>query len=101
MRIKGIHLAGVALAFVSGAKNASAADAPPITNSTSTPVSTSTANGGSAGNVTIASGGSVNVTAGQTAVTIDSNNTVTNGGLLSSTDANDTTGVAILGGFTG
>jgi uncharacterized protein with beta-barrel porin domain len=101
MRLRGFHLAGLAaaLAGAGAAGEAQAADLN-VNSATTTPVVTSNANGG-AGNVTVASGGSITVTAGQTAVTIDSNNNVSNAGTLTSNDANNTTGIHGLGGNSG
>jgi len=71
-----------------------------ITDARTTSVETSTAgDGGVPADVTIAAGGSVTVTTG-TAVTLDSDNDLINGGAISTTDANDTTGV-LIGGVTG
>lgn len=72
-----------------------------ITDERTTPVTTGTIDGGSPGDIVIRSGGSVLVGAGNTAVTIDTNNTVTNEGTIGSTDANNTTGILITGGTTG
>jgi len=68
-----------------------------ITDERTTGVQTSTAGDGStASDVTITSTGSVVVTTG-VAVTIDSDNDVINDGTISTTDADDTTGVLISG----
>lgn len=52
------------------------------------------------GDLTIASGGTVKPASG-VAVTIDSNNAVTNSGVIQFQNVNNTTGVLILGGHTG
>ncbi|HEY0436146.1 MAG TPA: hypothetical protein VGC92_05870, partial [Phenylobacterium sp.] len=65
-----------------------------ITADTTAPLVTSVA-----GNVTINAGGSIKPASG-VAVTIDSNNTLTNGGLIQFRDKNDVTGVLVLGGRT-
>ncbi len=72
-----------------------------ITGSQTTPVATSTANAGAPDDVTIASGGSINPTASGAAVTLDSNNTVTNSGLISFKDVDNATGILVQGGHTG
>lgn len=106
MRISKIQLAsGIAVAAMFGvaASNASAEDLT-INSATTTPVSTSDPVSGGAvasGNVTVASGGSIAVTAGQTAITVDSSNNASNGGQISSTNADNTTGISLLPGFSG
>ena len=65
-----------------------------------TPVRTSTVKSGARDDVRIASTGTVNPTSGP-AVTIDSNNTVTNAGTIQVTDANDATGILAQAGVTG
>ncbi|HVZ99245.1 MAG TPA: autotransporter domain-containing protein [Caulobacterales bacterium] len=97
MRIRGVHLAGLAVALVgAAAKDAFAADLT-ISTATTQPVTTSNANSG-AGNVNIDAAGSITITAGQTGVTVDSPNNVSNGGAISSNNADTTTGIAIHGG---
>jgi hypothetical protein len=66
----------------------------------STPVATSTAANGAPDNVVISSSGAVTPTAG-TAVTLDSNNTVSNAGSIQIQNVNDATGILALGGHTG
>lgn len=104
MRKTGIKLAGLAvvLAGVAGAEPAEANDVT-ISTATTTPVTTSSPDGVSPGNVTVAAAGSIAVTAGQSAITLNSNNTVTNSGTtgLTSSNADNTTGIRITGGFTG
>lgn len=101
MRLRGFHLAGLAaaLAGAGAAGEAQAADLT-ITTSTTTPVVTSNANGGP-GDVSVTSSGSVTVATSQSAITIDSNNDVSNAGTLSSNDANNTTAIHATGGNTG
>ncbi len=66
-----------------------------------TPISTSSANDdGTANDIDITTNGSVVVSSG-TAVTVDSNNSVTNAGTIQMDDANDVTGVELVGGNTG
>ena len=68
-----------------------------ISGTQTTPENTSTANNGQPDDVTIT--GSVN--ASPVAVTLDSNNVLTNSGSISITDVDNSTGVQILGGHTG
>jgi hypothetical protein len=69
-----------------------------ISDSHTSPVSTSTANSGQPDDVSIT--GSVTVT-GPVAVTLDSNNTLTNSGSINIKDVDNSTGVLIKPGFTG
>jgi hypothetical protein len=104
MRINKLQLAGLAAALVGAAAgNANAGDVT-ISTATTTPLATSNPDGSAvAGDVTVASGGSITVTTGETAVTVDSSNdvTVASGGSLMSSDADDTTGILLLGGNSG
>ncbi|HEY5072083.1 MAG TPA: autotransporter outer membrane beta-barrel domain-containing protein [Caulobacteraceae bacterium] len=72
-----------------------------ISGATSTPVATSTANGGAPSDVIIASGGSITPTAPGAAVTLDSNNSVTNQGAIAFKDVSGVVGILVDGGFTG
>jgi hypothetical protein len=72
-----------------------------ITGATSTSVKTSTAAAGAPDNLTIDSGGSITPTTAGAAVTLDSNNTVTNNGTISFNDVDGATGVLALGGHSG
>lgn len=75
-----------------------------ITTATTTPIQTSTANNGAASDVTVGTGGSVNLTnaaSGTAAVTINSNNNLTNSGTISTVNSNNTVGVRILPGLSG
>lgn len=106
MRKTGFKLAGLAAALV-GVAAADKAEANDVTISTATtaPLVTSSPDGVSAGDVTVAAAGAITVTVGQSAVTIDSNNDVTNnGGVGAGLRANDSSninGVRIVSGFTG
>ena len=71
-----------------------------ISDARTTPVATSTANAGQPDDVTISSSGSVTVT-GPVAVTLDSNNSLSNGGAITIKDVDNATGVLLLGGHTG
>ena len=72
-----------------------------ITTGITTPVATATANNGAPGNVDIAAGGSVGLTTPGVAVTLNSNNIITNEGEIGATNINGVTGVSIIGGYTG
>ncbi len=67
-----------------------------ITDERTTGISTSNADDGAAADVTITSSGSITVTTGA-AATLDSDNDLTNAGTITTTDADDTTGVLITG----
>ena len=71
-----------------------------ISSATTSPVATSTANSGAADNISITSDGSVKPASG-VAVTLDSDNTVTNAGTIYFQGVDNTTGVLILGGRSG
>jgi len=103
MRMKKLHLVGFAAVAMGVTANGASAEDVTITTATTTPITTSDPNPTApvaAGNVTIATGGSIAVAAGQTAVTVDSNNTVTNSGTLSSNNANNSAGIRVTGGRT-
>ena len=72
-----------------------------ITGSTSTPVATATANNGAPDDIDIVSGGSIGDKASGAAVTLNSNNTVTNAGQIGFTDVDNAVAIQVLGGFTG
>lgn len=75
-----------------------------ISTATTTPVQTSTANSGVASDVNITSTGSVTLTgapANSAAVTIDSNNSVTNAGTIATIDSSNSIGVRIAPNTTG
>ncbi len=96
MRIKGLQLAGLAVALVGGGAKVALADTT-VSGSTTTPLATS-----SAGNITINSGGSIAVTAGQAATTADGSGlNITNNGTLSSNNADNTTGILLVNGGSG
>ena len=102
--MKARYLAAVALAPLVLAAPALAQTAPSttITGTRTTPVQTSTAANGQPSDVIVDAGATVAPTAASTAaITIDSNNTVLNRGVISYNDLNDVTGVLIRGGFTG
>ncbi len=107
MRKTGIKLAGLAVALV-GAAAVDKAEAGDVTVSTATttPLQTSqpAAPGDlTPGNVTVAAGGSIAIQTGQSAITLNSNNNVTNSGTTGLTGANQTNvrGIDVVAGFTG
>lgn len=71
-----------------------------VSNDRTTPINTSSANNGAADNVVINSGASVKPPSGA-AVTLDSNNTVSNSGTIQIQDKSDSTGILVLGGRAG
>lgn len=97
MRIRGLQLAGLAVALVGGGAKVALADTT-IGSATTTPLATS-----SAGNITINGGGSITVTAGQAATTADGSllNITNNGGSLLSNNADNTTGILLVNGGSG
>jgi hypothetical protein len=88
--------AAVAIAPLLIALAGEARGATQITSSTSTPVTTA-----ADGDITITSSGSVNPTVSGAAVTLNSNNSVTNQGSIAFKDVDDAVGILIDGGFTG
>jgi hypothetical protein len=71
-----------------------------ISSSTTAAVKTSTANAGAPDNVIIAAGGTVKPASG-VAVTLDSNNTVSNSGVIEIEDVSGSAGIQAIGGHTG
>ncbi len=71
-----------------------------VTDERTDPVTTGTIDSGNPGDIIIRAGGSVLVGSGA-AVTLDTDNTVTNEGTIGSTDADNTIGILITGGTTG
>ncbi|UAJ09437.1 autotransporter outer membrane beta-barrel domain-containing protein [Glacieibacterium megasporae] len=86
--------ASLALATIT---TAARADDLSISASQTTPVATATAANNSAGNITLVTGGAIAVTSG-TAATINSSNTLTNGGAISSSATTGSIGVLINSG---
>lgn len=72
-----------------------------ISSATSTPVQTATASNGQPADVTVAVGGSIGITNPGVDLTLNSNNSVTVAGQLGATGLDNTTGLEIIGGFTG
>jgi len=88
---------GASLTALTAASPALAVD---IATGLTTPIATSTANGGAPADINITSGGSVQP-GGGAAVTLDSDNSVTNAGTVKIQDANGATGVLVTGGHAG
>ncbi|MCF6293605.1 MAG: methyl-accepting chemotaxis protein, partial [Robiginitomaculum sp.] len=65
------------------------------------PIDTQTIDDGNPADIVILSAGSVLIGAGQTAITLNSDNTVTNQGIISSTDADNSIGILVSGMVTG
>ena len=75
-----------------------------ISTATTAPVRTSTANSGAASDISITTAGSITLTtpaAGTAAVTIDSNNSVTNAGTIAIPNTNDVVGIRVSPNITG
>ncbi|MBO9543948.1 autotransporter outer membrane beta-barrel domain-containing protein [Caulobacter sp.] len=72
-----------------------------VSTARTTPIATSTATGSAADDIAITADGSIKPTTSGAIVTIDSNNSVTNKGTISTTGVNDGVGVLIIGGKTG
>ena len=66
-----------------------------VATSTTAPLSTS-----SSGDVTITSAGTITLGGSSAAVTVDSNNSVNNAGVITSDNINNVTGIALVGGHT-
>ena len=66
-----------------------------------TPVRSATVNNGTAADISIVAAGSVVTTGSGTAVTLDSNNKLSNAGTIQTTDANDAVGIGAAAGVTG
>jgi hypothetical protein len=71
-----------------------------ISNARTTPIATASAGAGPE-DVTIDANGSIKLASPATAVTLNSNNNVTNAGLIQFDDANNATGIGVTGGFAG
>jgi hypothetical protein len=72
-----------------------------ISTATSTPVATATATSNGPDDISISSSGSIGLTASGVAVTINSNNTVTNAGQIGATAIDNVVGIQAQGGHTG
>lgn len=81
---------------------AGAAQAETVISTTSaTPVATATAASGARDDVRVSSAGTIQPTAAGAAITLNSNNIVTNEGAIKFSNVNDATGILVIGGSTG
>lgn len=96
MRLRLVLFAAASPLCLAGAAQAETS----ISTAVTTPVATATAANGARDDIKITSTGSVKPTGGA-AVTLNSNNSVTNEGAIAIQNANDATGVLVLGGMTG
>jgi hypothetical protein len=96
-----LNLLAAALSFAATAIASAAPAQVTINSSTSTPVATATVDGGKPADIIITSSGSIGVKAPGTAVTINSNNSVTNAGQIGFTNIDNAIGVLMEGGSTG
>ena len=87
--------------FMVGAQGARATTT--ISNGRTAPptIATATANNGAADDIDVASGGSVTLSSAGTALTLNSNNKITNEGSITAKDQDNAIGVLIVGGNTG
>jgi len=86
-------LTPIALLLAPGALHAQVT----ISTATTAPLQTSTVNGGAAADISIVSGGSVTVNGGS-AITVDSNNSVSNAGTIATGAPNNSVGIDVLTG---
>jgi hypothetical protein len=98
---RGYLVAAVSLAPLLTVLAGSARAAHTISTATNTPVATATATNGGPDDIDVASGGSVGLTASGVAVTLNSNNKITNEGSIGATAIDNVVGVQIQGGNTG
>jgi hypothetical protein len=97
--VKRSRLASILLASLA---SPAFADDLTVTTTVNNPVATSHASNGTAGNITINSNAKVSIGTAGAAVTLDSNNAITNMGLIeNSATASGAIGAHILGGVTG
>jgi len=99
MSRKFLATAALAPLLICGGK--AVAETQVTSSSRTTPIATSTANSGAADDVKITSDGAITLSSSGAIATLDSDNTLTNAGSLSSVGVNDSIGVLVLGGHTG
>ncbi|WP_293400509.1 autotransporter domain-containing protein [Phenylobacterium sp.] len=98
MRLRHVLFAAASpLCLLAGAAQAETV----ISTAVATPVATATAASGARDDVKISTAGTIQPTSAGAAVTLNSNNTVTNEGTIKFSDVNDATGILGLGGMTG
>ncbi len=103
MRIKRkIQLAGLAVALAGGVTGTAEAGDRTVNDDITTPLTTSNPDGSAvAGDIIVGTDGSITVDANETAITVDSNNSVTIEGVLATADADNSIGILIQGGNAG
>lgn len=98
MRLRHVLFAAASpLCLLAGAAQAETV----ISTTVATPVATATAANGARDDVKISTAGTIQPTSAGAAVTLNSNNTVTNEGTIKFSNVNDATGILGLGGMTG
>jgi len=95
------RLASAALAPLLLCAGGAAAETQVTSSTRTTPIATSTAASGAADDVKITSDGAITLSASGAIATLDSDNTLTNNGSLSSVGVSDSIGVLVLGGHAG
>lgn len=95
-----LHAAPALVGLTALAVGSPAAAETTISTATTTSVATSTVNGGAADDITVTSDGSIKPASG-VAVTLDSNNAVSNAGTIYYRDVDNVTDVLLRGGVTG
>lgn len=103
MRIRRkIELAGLAVALAGGVSGTAEAGDRVVSNAITTPLTTSNPDGsGVAGSITVQEAGSITVTAGQTAITVNTSHNVLIDGQIIANNADNVTGISVLGGNSG
>lgn len=104
MRIRRkIQLAGLAVVLAGGVSGTAEAGDRTVSTGIDTPLTTSNPDGSSvAGNITITSTGSITIDPGEVGVTVNTSNSVSNGGnIVSTTNSNNVTGILLQGGNSG
>jgi hypothetical protein len=91
----------LALAFAAAPQTVRAQTQVDISTSTTAAVATATASAGGPANINVTTNGSITLTTPGPLITLNSNNTVTTAGGLSSNGVSNSTGILVLGGNTG
>src|SRR6478735_3063022 len=98
MRLRHVLFAAASpLCLLAGAAQAETV----VSTSTTAPVATATATSGGRDDLRVSSAGTIKPTAAGAAITLNSNNSVTNEGAISFQNVDDATAVLALGGMTG
>lgn len=104
MRIRRkIQLAGLAVVLAGGVSGTAEAGDRTVSTGIDTPLTTSNPDGSNvAGNITITSAGSITIDPTEAGVTVNTSNSVTNGGnIVSTVNSNNVTGILVQGGNSG